>query len=113
VISYSSADGIPVKLTADDIWGRSSDDGWPYAIMQNTDMGLAPLVNCPVHPGGTYGTAQNSARPRSGASRDGLTVWVLRGGPGRVLGQVHTEKQVYDFLLLTISATLSCLQLFF
>ena len=26
------------------------DDGWPYADMQNIDIGLASLANCPVCP---------------------------------------------------------------
>ena len=28
----------------------SANDGWLYAGMQNTDIGLASLVNCPVCP---------------------------------------------------------------
>jgi len=76
----------------------SADDGWGYAGMQNIDIGLAPLVNCPVCPvrDGTEPKMRLSpARPRPAEpGRAGphvkhrLSGWVSlgRAGPGWVLG---------------------------
>jgi len=43
----------------------SVDDGWPYAVMQNTDIGLSAVVNrsvCPVK----YGTDGTEPRMQPG-----------------------------------------------
>jgi len=63
----------------------SADDGWLYDGMQNTDIGLAPLVVvCPVH----YvrdGTVWTQHKMRSGSSKP-RPAESGRAGPGRILG---------------------------
>ena len=71
------------------------DDGWLYAGMQNTDIGLAPLVNFPVCPvtDGTESKIQPGPAKASGA-RPGriLGLWgrFLLAGP--VLGQTYVWR---------------------
>ena len=73
-----------VKLRAEE-W-TSADDGWPYAGMQNTDIGLASLVNCSVCPV-TDGTGQSlKCGRRSPAEPHFRPIWAGSGfRPGRLV----------------------------
>ena len=71
-----------MKQIAEDVC-EVANNGWLYAGMQNTDIGLAPLVNFPVCPvtDGTEskmrpGLAEASgARPGRAGSHLGLSDW--------------------------------------
>jgi len=79
-------------------------DGWDYAGMQNTDIGLVPLMNRPVCPV-TVGT-----QPKMRTGQQYRPIGQCFSGPSRVLGQtcqkrLYTTPYVSRAVLLTYTDT--------